>query len=243
MSLALDVCQRTVDAIVARAGLTEELGADGGPLLTLTSPMTPDPVGRLRVWRGEKGVAKAVYCGLAVPAIGLDSHMLFAFSSEDSLVPHFTLDSVFAGDTFAFHLDLIPRLELGTHLAYMDAAYEPLTPTFDDVQGRDGLTTAHIGPRQKAMMSPWMCVNRATEEAFTKMGPAVEAYLDHWVSLVENGFSDEVVASAADTDVPGRDRVERANLFSADVDPVWNQITQLIGDQAEQIRLQLVSNG
>ena len=46
MSLAQDVCQRTVDAIVSRAGMTEDLGADGGPLLTLTSPMSPEPVGR-----------------------------------------------------------------------------------------------------------------------------------------------------------------------------------------------------
>ena len=85
-------------------------------------------------------------------------------------------------------------------------------------------------------------MNRATEEAFSDMGPIVEAYFEHWSSLIDNGFSDEVVASAKDTDVPGRDRIERANLFSADVDPVWNQITQLIGDQAEQIRLQLVTN-
>lgn len=242
MSLAQDVCQQTVDSIVSRTGLQERLGADGGPLLTLTSPMTPDPVGKMRAWSGGKGVAKAVYCGLVVPAIGLDSHMVFAFSDADSLIPHFTLDSVFAGGTFAFHLDLIPRLELATHLAYIDEVYTPLTPVFEDVQSREGLSAASIGPRQKAMMSPWMCVNRATDEAFAGMGPTVEAYLEHWLGLLDNGLSDEVVRSAGDTDVPSRDLKNRANLFSPDVDEVWNQITQLIGDQAEQIRLQLVTN-
>ncbi len=242
MSLARSLCLDTLEAIIDRTGLQEVLGADGGPLRVLTSPMTPEPVGSLRVWNGGKGVAKAVYCGLAVPAIGLDSHMVFAFSDADSLVPHFTLDSVFGQGTFAFHLDLIPRLELATHLAYMDAVYTPLTETFEDVQSREGLTVAAIGPRQKAMMSHWMCANRATDEAFLGMRPAVEFYLEHWLALLDHGLSEEVLASAADTHVPDRDLANRANLFSADVDEVWHTITRLIGDQAEQIRLQLVDN-
>ena len=68
---------------------------------------------------------------IVVPPIQLDSHMMFAFTPSDSAVPHFTLDSVRAGDHHAFHLDLIPRLDLGAHLAYMDACFTPLTPTFD----------------------------------------------------------------------------------------------------------------
>ena len=242
MSLAEDLCLGTLDSIVSRTGLTESTGSDGGAFHPLTSPMSPDPVGALRVWTGGKGVAKAVYCGLGVPAIGLDSHMVFAFTDADSLVPHFTLDSVFGQGSFAFHLDLIPRLELSSHLAYVDAVFTPLTEVYDDVQKRDGLTEAAIGPRQRAMMSPWMCANRATEEAFGTLQPDVSAYLEHWFSLLDGGLPADVHDTAGDTDVEKRDLANRAALFSPEVDPVWNQITRLIGDQAEIIRQQLVSN-
>lgn len=246
MSLASDLCRGTVDTIVERTGLVETTGDteyDGrAPFHVLTSPMSPDPVGELRVWSGGKGVAKAVYCGLAVEAIGLDSHMVFAFTEADSIVPHFTLDSVFGQGSHAFHLDLIPRLELASHLAYLDAAFAPLTATFEEVQARPGLTPAAIGPRQRSMMSPWMCVNRATDEAFAGIGSAVSAYLDHWFALLDGGLPQEVLDSAAGTDVEQRDRANRAALFSSDVDPVWNMIARLIGDQSELIRMQLVGN-
>ena len=121
MSLAKELCLGTLDSIVERTGLTAAVEQP------LTSPMSPDPVGVLRTWTGGKGVAKAVYCGLAVDAIGLDSHMVFAFTEGDSLVPHFTLDSVFGQGSHAFHLDLIPRAELASNLAYIDRVYTPLT--------------------------------------------------------------------------------------------------------------------
>lgn len=233
MSLAKTLCLGTLDSIVERAGLT---AAAETPL---TSAMSPEPVGVLRTWTGGKGVAKAVYCGLAVEAIGLDSHMVFAFTDTDSLVPHFTLDSVFGQGSHAFHLDLIPRVELASNLAYIDRVYTPLTEVFEDVQSREGLTAAAIGPRQRAMMSPWMCVNRATEEAFLGMGDVVGAYLDHWFSLLTDGLPADL---AIESDLQGRDDRNRAALFSREVDPVWNTIERLIGEQSELIRLQLVSN-
>jgi hypothetical protein len=236
MSLSRQLCLDTLDAIVDRTGLTE------GPAVELVSPMSPVPVGQLRVWSGGKGVAKAVYCGIAVDAIGLDSHMVFAFTETDSLVPHFTLDSVFGQGSHAFHLDLIPRVELASNLDYIDHVYAPLTETFEEVQSREGLTAAAIGPRQRAMMSPWMCVNRATEEAFVGMTDVVATYRDHWFGLLEDGIPAGIVEQTANTDLERRDLRNRAALFSREVDPVWNTIERLIGDQSEQIRLQLVSN-
>jgi hypothetical protein len=228
------LCWSTVESVVARTGLQEALEVD------LVSPMAPTPVGVLRTWTGGKGVAKAVYCGLSVDAIGLDSHMVFAFTDSGSLVPHFTLDSVFGQGSFAFHLDLIPRVELASNLPYVDHVYEPLTPVFEELSSREGLTPAAIGPRQRALMSPWMCVNRATEAAFAGMDGVVAAYLDHWAALVADGVPESL---AAPVDLPDRDTRNRTALFSREVDPVWNTIERLIGEQSEQIRLQLVSNG
>ena len=85
------LCDDTVDSIVARLQLTERTGDAGGPLMTLTSPMTPEPVGMLRLFERD-GVCTLVYVGLTVAMIGLDSHMMFAFTPEHSALPHFTLD-------------------------------------------------------------------------------------------------------------------------------------------------------
>ena len=242
MSLPGALCLGTLDTIVERAGLTEVAGADGGAFLTLTSPMTPDPVGSVRVFRGAS-VAKVVYVGLAVPQIGLDSHMVFAFTPADVPVPHFTLDSVQGQGSYAFHLDLIPRADLATHLAYVDWAHTPLTETFEEVGARPGLSKAAIGPRQCAMMSPWMLVNRADEDAFGGIGDAVKSYLEHWFSLLEAGVPETVTADVSDTDLAHRDARNRANIFDPEVDKVWAQVERLLGaEQMEHVRRQLLDN-
>lgn len=240
VSLPGGLCNRTLDAIVEANGLTEV----GSPFRMLTSPMSPDPVGTVRIFHGESSiVAKVVYVGLAVPAIGLDSHMVFAFTRGTSAVPHFTLDSVQGQGSYAFHLDLIPRAELATHLTYVDWAHTPLTATFEEVEAREGLSKAAIGPRQFAMMSPWMLVKRAEESAFVAIEDAVRAYFDHWVALLEAGVPAEVLADVADTDLATRDLRNRANLFSPDVDHVWAQVSRLIGEEAmEDVRGQLLDN-
>ena len=206
--------------------------------------MSPEPVGTVRIFQRRPGlVEKVVYVGLGVPAIGLDSHMVFAFTRGDSVVPHFTLDSVQGQGSYAFHLDLIPRAELATHLAYVDWAHTPLTATYDEVEARPGLSKAAIGPRQYAMMSPWMLVHRAEEDAFAGIEDAVRAYFDHWVALLASDVPAEVVAEVADTDLATRDLRNRANIFNPDVDKVWAQVARLVGDEAmEEIRVQLLDN-
>jgi hypothetical protein len=208
----------------------------------LLSPMSPDPVGRLEIRTGER-LAKVVYIGLTVPAIGMDSHMVFAFTPADSPVPHFTLDSVEANGYLAFHLDLVPRAELASHLGYVNAAFQPLTPAFERAGELFGASRAAIGPRQYAMMSPWMLVHRATEEQFRQVDGFVDDYLGHWHALLGKGLPDDVVASLADTDLGDRDRRNRENLFSREVDPVWANVSRLLGDATtDRLRAELVSN-
>ena len=145
--------------------------------------------------------------------------------------------------SYAFHLDLIPRADLATHLAYVDWAHTPLTETFEEVGARPGLSKAAIGPRQFAMMSPWMLVNRADEDAFGGIGDAVKSYLDHWFSLLEAGVPEAVTADVSDTDLAHRDARNRANIFDPDVDKVWAQVERLLGaEQMEDVRRQLLDN-
>jgi len=229
VSLPADLSDITLDKVLA--GLSLEESSDRN----LTSAMSPAPVGRIRVWHGDGPVVKVVNVSLVVPPIGLDSHMIFAFTAPGSAVPHFTLDSVANGDNYAFHLDLIPRVDLATSLPYLDTVYEPLTALYQDVRGRDGLTPAHLTPRQYALMSPWMLVNRATRDAFEGIGDAVDGYLGHWFGLLAGGVK-------ADVD-PERDAAHRALLFSPEIDPVWTQTVRLLGEeQSESVRLELVDN-
>lgn len=242
-SLPGGLCHRTLASVVEGAGLGEVHGAAGGSYAVLTSAMTPDPVGEVRLFSGPGPVVKAVYVGLAVPAIGLDSHMVFAFTADDSTIPHFTLDSVQGQGSFAFHLDLIPRAELGTHLTYLDWSHHPLSEVFEDVRARPGLSRAAIGPRQCAVMSPWMLAQRADEQAFIGIEDAVKHYLDHWFSLVDADVPPEVLEDVADTDLAARDLRNRAILFHPGVDKVWAQVARLVGDDtAEQIRALLLDN-
>ncbi len=117
----------------------------------LTSAMSPEPVGLLEVRTGER-IAKVVTISLVVPPIGMDSHMIFAFTPGGSAIPHFTLDSVQAGGTLAFHLDLVPRAELASHLAYLNAVFQPLSETFERSREAFGSLRAAIGPRHYAMI-------------------------------------------------------------------------------------------
>lgn len=242
MSLPEKLCIPTLDKIVERTGVKEIHGPDGGPFEVLTSVMGPDPVGSLRIFSGDK-VAKVVYIGAVVPQIGLDSHMVFAFMPEGSPVPHYTLDSVGAGGYLAFHLDLIQRVDAGTHMVYNDWGHTPITPAFEELRELEGLTKAALEPRQLTVMSSWMVANRATEEAFAKLDGPVNAYLDHWLSLVDSEVPAEVLADVADTDLVARDRKNRSLLFSADVDKVWEQMSRLLGEEtSERLRNHLVSN-
>ena len=111
--------------------LTEQFGGDNGPWRILTShaPFHQGACGDARLFSGP-GLFKIVTCSISAPAIGLDSHMLFAFTPSQLAIPHFTVDSVQSGDHMAFHLDLIPRLDLATHLPYMDWAFGGINDTF-----------------------------------------------------------------------------------------------------------------
>ena len=222
VSLAGDLAFSTLDKLIKRMSLTEVKN------IPLTSPMMPEPVGSVRVFSGEK-LSKAVYIGMSVPFIKLDSHMIFAFTKTDSAIPHFTLDSVNNDATFAFHLDLIPRVDLGANLEYIDAVYDGLTETFEASGKIEGLSKAHLNPRQLAVMSPWMLVNRAEKGAFEKIFASVDFYLNHWFSLVENGISEDITKQFSPESLAERDRKNREIVFNPDVDKVWTQVDRLVG--------------
>ena len=238
------LCDHNVNTIATRLDLTEVPSDDGGPAMTLTSQMSPDPVGELRRFERD-GVATLVYVGITVPMIGLDSHMLYAFTPAESPVPHFTLDSVQTqlppeaggGEVLAFHIDLNPRIDPGINPAYLQHCYVPLNEARARGLAIGGVTAADLQPLQWQVMSSWMMANRATPEAFELLGGVVAEYRDHWFALLDAGVPESVLGGWDAEQISRRDRLSRDTIFSAEVDPVWANIARLLGDeQATQLR-------
>jgi len=239
-SLPQQLSDTTLDSIVSHFGLTERHAAEGGPYMVLSSqlPMVQGPVGFVRVFHGDP-LAMLVTCSIVVPAMQLDSHMIFAFTQSHSAVPHFTLDSVKAGDHYSFHLDLIPRVDLAEHTGYMNQVFKPLSGVYQQAEAIEGLAPAHVSPIQRATMSPWMLVHRANETAFSQIGHYVQQYLQHWQKLV----ADTVASPVSESSLQQRDKANRAAIFSTEIDPVWHRIDGLIGlASGQQLRALLQGN-
>lgn len=192
------------------------------------------PVGSCRIFTGG-AIQKLVYIGLGVEALGMDSHMLFAFSAPESAVPHFTLDSVKLGDHYAFHLDLIPRVELGVELGYMQRVYGGLNPVLEAVRKTPGLQLANVKPEQCATMSPWMLAYRASEEAFLEVRGAVTSYREQWQRLDQAELLGLLGERWTAHSLRERDRRQREVLFNPTVDPVWHNIDRLLGVETSRM--------
>ncbi len=239
-SLPKALHESVLNRIVERFGMTEDL-TDGGPYLPLESqlPMHQGSVGHVRRFTGGP-LFQIVTSSIVVPAIQLDSHMVFAFMPSDSPIPHFTVDSVCAGEHHAFHLDLIPRVDIGSRHQYLKEVYQPLDDACARGRDTEGLTRAHLSPTQWAIMSPWMLANRATEGAFTAIGEIVTEYLEHWFTLVDKGISAEAVEGISAAELIARDGRNKAAIFNPEVDPVWERIIPMVGAEAATAQIELL---
>ena len=226
-SLSRKHMERALSTIVDRLKLRETHGDAGGPLVPLSSQF--GPVGALRCFTGGP-LSQVVTISSAVPPIGLDSHMLFAFTRPDSAVPHFTIDSVHTGQFYAFHLDLIPRVDLGENLAYIDEAFAPLTEANEAAKAIAGTEPAHLKLRQLALMSPWLLAFRADEDAFRKLAGPTDAYLGHWLKLVDSGLGPKAMENVDRAHLAVRDQRNKDFIFDPQVDPVWSQVARLVGE-------------
>lgn len=256
-TLASKLSEKTLTSIIEHFNLQEVKGTAGGDFVPLTAPNFGNiPVGGLRVWDGGDGpIKKMIYIGVTVEAIGMDSHMIFAFTQPDSLVPNFTLDSVFStlppgvdpimpegGETYAFHLDLIPCVDLGVNLPYMERCFIPMTEVQTKCREHPGIIPALLSPAQNAIMSPWMLAQRSDAKAYEEtVFDSAETYLNHWYDLVDNGLddiADQIIAG----DPAERERKNRALIFSRELDPVWQKIDMMVGEETSDYMISILRN-
>ena len=137
-------------------------------------------------------------------------------------------------DFYAFHLDLMSKVDIAANLAYVDAVFGPLSDAYDQGSAIEGLSPAHLSRRQWALMSPWMLANRADEKAFAEAGPVIDAYRDHLLSLLEADIPSPEDGHGDAASVGARDRLHRSALFSPEVDPVWERVEQLLGEEVSE---------
>lgn len=240
MSLSRDMVFESLDILIAELGLTE-MKIAGRDYLPLQSEKIPDFTGTVRLFKGKGHIQKAVYNTLVLPSRNMETHMIFCFGAASSGVPHFTIDSIDMGEQMAFHLDMSPRVELGTHVEYMKRVYYPLTDTFATYNELEGLLPARLTPQQYALMSPWMLAKRASREAFTRIkNEAVPVYRNQFLKLAKEGVDPSLTA---DTNLAEHDKVYRAGLFSAEIDPVWPRVNHMAGERdGERLRRIMASH-
>jgi hypothetical protein len=241
MSLPKALHEKALNRLINTFNLEEVKGEDGGPYLRFNSqiPVAQGEIGYMRIFKGGP-FFQVVTSTIVVPAIQLDSHMVFAFMPSDSAIPHFTVDSVCAGPHYAFHLDLIPRVDLGSRLAYLNEVYQPLTEACQAGRATEGLQQAVLSPRQWAIMSPWMLANRANPDAFQAIDKTVTTYFDHWEKLVKNGLSAAASEGLTKEELIARDKRNKEMIFNTEIDPVWGQITPLLGTEMVEKQIEIL---
>lgn len=242
MSLPAGLVVPALEALVARSGAVERPGAGGGPFLRLTTVGGGEPAGAVRVF-GSHQVPRIVYVNIDVPDRDMDSHMFYAFAPADSAVPHFTLDAVATRGILAFHVDLVPRVDLATHVDYMDRVFAALSPTHEMVGQNGAFSPAVVSARGRALMSPWMLALRSTEDGWADVEQPCHSYLDHWLSLAAQGLDEDVMDTVADTDLADRDARLRRSLFGLDIDPAWDHVAAVVGaDPVAELRATLLGH-
>jgi hypothetical protein len=191
-------------------------------------------LGSATILGGTGAVATVVLVALSVGSA--ESEMLCAFTPPGSGVPHLALDVIAGPDGWALHLDLLPRVDVATHPAYLRHCMDPLTSAADALLGHPAVEPTELPRRQLALMSRWAITCRVGPAADGLAAETVARYREHWLGLTA-GLPAPVQEECADTDLGARDAGFRAALFAVDLDPVWSLLRDLVGaGSAERVR-------
>ncbi|WP_101756801.1 hypothetical protein [Oceanicoccus sp. KOV_DT_Chl] len=243
-SLAYRLCWDSINHIVERFKMKEVTGEDGGAYHPIMFARGGKEVGEQRVWMGQDGVFKLVYVGLVANPPGVDSHMMFAFTDKDNPAPHYTVDSVHLAHMghYAYHCEVMPGVDIGANLNYVNHVYEPLSEYNKGLYGTEGFVKSEeLGLRQWAFMSPWMLAGRAPDaESFDKLFHYIGKYREHWAQLIENGIPQDCLEGVDMSKIADRDYRNRCAAFNRDVDPVYNQLLPLMGQEEGDRQIQVL---
>ena len=198
--------KESLEQIVDHFGL-DEVGSPYMELHALADGMldggAAPRLGAVRVWRprmdAEHGPAVEKLVHLKFSVKSLTSQWLLAFSSGNSLVPHFSLglstrglSEAACGGASGVHVDLISKLPLSSSSEYAQRCYHPLRAARERVLSTLRALPAHgsqleLGTMQKEAVSPCLLAVQIEEQLEGAAAPlvvgGVQAYLRHWISL------------------------------------------------------------
>lgn len=212
------------DDLAARFDLEEVAGPDG-PWLQLGAAAR---VGQARRFHGDT-IARMLHVGVDLPDGSLAAHMLVVQTPAESPVPHLAIDLMKFPNGYGFFVDLLPRVDLSSNVAYVDDVYAPLDKTFEVLESTPGLVQVPMPPRMLAFYSPWM-LHKFECPDLDLLTTTIDAFVQQFVTLATDGL--------ATTDLPDRDELaardqrHRDVLFDPTFDPVWQQVTPLLGAEA-----------
>ncbi len=240
--------------VVARLGLGEVCGEEGGPRVALTAELRggAERVGGVRHFRRgaqppgspekpSKEVLELLELRLAVPLLGLSIVRIFGFAGPRSPVPHLLFGDLTTGapgtpGASTITVDLLPRHDLMLHPAYAERIYGALAPALEAFARRSGdacdeVSMALEGPLgRRVLLSPW--ASRLTALA----GPPglgddlFRVYADRWIELLSGEGAPLVGPPGAwDPEPAERDRRLRAALSETAEDPLWRELRRLCG--------------
>jgi len=207
-------------------------------------------VGRVTVYDGDHGT-RIVDARLVVESSGIDSMMLHAFSDPATDLPHLTSDVAGVGSRWAFHVDLMPRVDLPGDLSTLEGLYEPLTPIYERAHSIPGSTPIPLPPRVRALSSAWIVgvsfdfTNAGGgRDAVQVMTDTFEAYVRTWLRCVDEGLpglgTPESYLRPHGEAARARDARQRFALFHPDSDPVWGLLDNLVGPTDAAAILELI---
>lgn len=182
-------------------------------------------VGELRVYRGRGVIEKVVSAHFKLELPALESYMVTVFTRPESPVPHFVLDVVRFGPQASFHVDLLPKRDLGVSLPYVDLCFAPLSQIRADLEQDARFAPGTAPLRQRAFMSPWMALFTHEPERLEAARSYVDRYFAHWSSLLTS--KDALLAP--DPSLAARDAQQRKLVFSRELDPVWGMLDRTLG--------------
>ena len=214
-----------------------ELTADKGHCFqAFTHTETGKPAGMLKVYRGKAPVEYIITSSLYVEEMGMESYMLMAFVDPGSAIPHFAFDAMTNSERGAFHVDFIPRLDLGTHPQYSKQVFEPLNDALDTLKADPDFSPGDGGRLLLSMLSPWTGLFQTTPDKLAGGAMLVDRYLQHWFTLIDQGVSTTVDSEA----LANRDRLHRLALYNEENDMLWGLLKNLIGEKDRDLILSLL---
>ncbi len=230
-SLLFELADRLRDRLVGRVN---GQASPEGFALHLADGTT---IGSVEVWRSDQ-VRIAVEVRLADPVRGLAASMLHAFSPRSSQSPHLVCDMALLGHKLAVGADLVPRTDPADTPEWATQVWGPLLPAHELYLATPGVrTTTDVSARLRWLCSPWLITTSQGFENTDAAERILEALIDRFAEL------SGPPGPSADALWADRDRRYLAALFAEETDPVWEVMSELIGEPTRDRLVSLMVDG